>query len=54
MPTYEFICQKCEKPFTLTVSISEYEKKKFKCPKCNSTKVKQQVSAFQSITRKKS
>jgi len=41
MPTYEFVCQKCEKPFTLVVSISEYEKGGFRCPKCKSKKVKQ-------------
>ncbi|UCF91481.1 MAG: zinc ribbon domain-containing protein [Desulfobacterales bacterium] len=54
MPTYEFICEKCHKPFTLLISISEYEKKKFRCPKCKSLKVKQQVSAFQTVTSKKS
>jgi len=35
MPTYEFLCRKCEKPFELIWSLSEYEtetKKKIKCP----------------------
>ncbi|MBW1689888.1 MAG: zinc ribbon domain-containing protein [Deltaproteobacteria bacterium] len=54
MPVYEFICEKCKKPFTLTLKFSEYEKKKFKCPKCKSTKVRQQVTSFQAITSKKS
>jgi len=54
MPTYEFICEKCRKSFALTLSLSEYDKKKYKCPKCSSKKVQQQVSAFQTITSKKS
>ncbi len=54
MPTYEFKCEKCKKSFTHTLTVSEYEKKKFRCPKCKSTKVKQQISAFQTITSKKS
>ncbi len=54
MPVYEFICQKCDRDFSLVVTISEYEKKKFTCPKCKSDKVKRQISSFQTITSKKS
>lgn len=54
MPTYEFICEKCNKPFILVMKISEYEKGKFRCPKCKSTKVKQQITSFQTITSSKS
>lgn len=54
MPTYEFVCEKCQKPFTQVMKISEYEKKNFRCPKCKSKKVKQQVTAFQAVTSKKS
>ena len=54
MPIYEFICEKCKKPFTLTLTFSEYEKRKVRCPKCKSTKVRQQVTSFQAITSKKS
>ena len=54
MPTYEFLCEKCNKPFTLVQSISEYEKKNFKCPKCKGTKVKQQITTFQTKTSRKS
>ena len=54
MPIYEFICEKCKKPFTLTMTFSEYERRRFKCPKCKSTKVRQQVTSFQAITSKKS
>jgi len=54
MPFYDFLCEKCKKVFTLTMSISEYEKKKFKCPKCKSMKVKQQIVHFQTKTSRKS
>jgi len=54
MPTYEFQCEKCNKPFTLTMSISEYEKKKVYCPECKGTNVKQQITHFQTKTSKKS
>jgi putative FmdB family regulatory protein len=54
MPTYEFMCEKCKKPFTLILSITEHEKRKFKCPKCKSSEVKQRISSFQAKTSKKS
>ena len=54
MPAYDFTCEKCNKSFTLTLKLAEYEKKKYQCPKCNSKKVKQNISAFQTITSKKS
>lgn len=54
MPTYEFICEKCKKPFTLILSIAEYTKGKIKCPKCKGGKVKQQISSFQTKTSRKS
>lgn len=54
MPTYEFLCEKCKKPFTLILSITEHENGKYKCPKCNSGEVKQRISSFQTKTSKKS
>ena len=54
MPTYEFYCEKCEKSFSIVLSISEHEKKKYSCPKCKAKKLKQQVSSFQTVTSKKS
>jgi putative FmdB family regulatory protein len=54
MPTYEFFCDKCKKSYTQILSIAEYEKKKFRCPSCKSTRVKQQITAFQTVTSKKS
>lgn len=56
MPTYEFLCQKCEKPFEQIYSLEQYEretKKKIKCPKCGSTSVVRQISGFEVKTSKK-
>ncbi len=54
MPTYEFYCEKCKKTFSVVISISDYDKKKYNCPKCKGRKVKQQISPFQTVTSKKS
>lgn len=54
MPTYEFLCEKCNKPFTKMMSVSEYERKKYSCPQCKSKKVKQQITTFQTVTSRKS
>jgi len=48
VPIYEFDCLKCKNTFTLMLSLSEYEKKAkagVRCPKCQSKKVEQLVSA---------
>jgi putative FmdB family regulatory protein len=54
MPTYEYICKKCNKKFSSTMSIREHDKKKIRCPKCSSTEVAQSVQAFFATTSKKS
>ena len=55
MPTYDFYCEKCKKAFNTTLKISEYEKRKYRCPKCGGKKyLKQRITAFQTITSKKS
>jgi len=57
MPTYEFLCKKCNKVFDLTSSISEYERKKIRgvqCLRCGSSEVVQQVSTFHVNISKKS
>lgn len=54
MPTYEFVCEKCKKTFTLQLRLSEYEKRDFTCPNCKSRNVKQQITTFQTQTSKKS
>lgn len=54
MPTYDYACKKCNKKFTLVMTISQHEKRKVKCPKCSSTSVGQRVQAFFATTSKKS
>jgi putative FmdB family regulatory protein len=54
MPTYDFYCENCDKYFTITISISDYEKKEFNCPQCQGKKLKQQITSFQTVTSKKS
>ena len=41
-------------PDVIEKAISEYDKKKYRCPKCKSKKVKQQITAFRTITSRKS
>jgi putative FmdB family regulatory protein len=54
MPTYDFYCEKCKKKFSVHISIADFEKKKFACPKCKGKKIRQQITAFQTVTSKKS
>ncbi len=54
MPQYEFTCLACKKKFSLVLSISQYEKRKFKCPRCGSKKLEQRWATVYAITSKKS
>lgn len=54
MPTYEYKCEKCNGKFSLTLSISAHDKEKVTCPKCKSSKVRQQVTGFITKTSRKS
>ena len=45
MPTYEFICNKCGKPFEVFTSISG--KRKVKCPECKSGSICQVFTTVQ-------
>jgi putative FmdB family regulatory protein len=54
MPRYEFMCEKCNKPFELIMTFAEREKGDVKCPKCQGAKVVPQFSGFVAQTGKKS
>lgn len=54
MPTYEYLCRKCRKRFSLLMSMSEHDAKKIRCPKCKSTQVEQQFKSCFVVTSKKS
>ena len=46
LPRYEFLCEKCNKPFEAIMTFSEREKGEVKSPKCQGTKFAPQVSEF--------
>ena len=54
MPSYEYRCPKCNKKFTLILSIAEHDAKKAKCPKCGGKRLEQLITAFQVKTSRKS
>ncbi len=54
MPQYEYVCNKCNKTFTLIMTLAEYDKGKAACPKCKNKKVEQRVSTVFAVTSKKS
>ena len=54
MPNYEYACKACKKKFTLTLTVTEHDKKRIACPKCKSRKVEQQFGSFFTVTSKKS
>ena len=54
MPTYEFVCEKCGKEFSLIMSLKERESQKVKCSFCGAAEVTQQLSAVITKTSRKS
>ncbi len=53
MPTYEYECRKCGREFSLVMSMEDHEKKKVRCPKCESKDVKHLIeSVFVTTSRK--
>jgi putative FmdB family regulatory protein len=54
MPTYEFLCTKCQKEFTVTMTIREREEKKPACPACGSSDLEPLMSGFFAKTSRKS
>ena len=57
MPTYEYLCEKCQKEFPLIMTIREHEQvqEKVACPECKSDKVVHQIlSQFTAQTSRKS
>ena len=54
MPTYEYLCQKCQTTFTVSLSMSEHDLGQIECPHCASRDVTQRYSIFYAKTSKKS
>jgi putative FmdB family regulatory protein len=54
MSTYDYRCGKCNRKFTLVVSITEHDKRRPKCPECASARITQAISAFSAQRARKS
>ena len=54
MPIYEYVCDDCQKQFTIVLSLAEYEKNNLECPKCKSKNVHQEVTQCTVVTSHKS
>jgi putative FmdB family regulatory protein len=52
MPHYEFFCYTCNRPFSKTLTLTEYEEGKVVCPCCGSEEVEQRW--FYPVTAKQS
>ncbi len=44
MPTYDFICNTCEKRFDVFMTFAEYGKKSVQCTHCGSDKVRRRMT----------
>ena len=54
MPQYVFLCQDCNKEFTLILHMADLEKGGVVCPHCGGKRVTQQVAVFSAVTSRKS
>ena len=53
MPTYDFRCGGCRKKYTVTLSITDRDRKRIKCPKCGSSKAETIFTSFFAKTSRK-
>ncbi len=54
MPTYEYLCEACQKEFEKVITIREHDEETIVCPNCGSDRVHQMAAAFTPVTAKKS
>jgi putative FmdB family regulatory protein len=54
MPLYEYECHACGNRFTEMMSVSEYETRSARCPKCESGQTEPLIQAAYVATTKKS
>ena len=43
MPTYEYICEQCGKPFSLFLTYAEYDEAEPRCPACGTDRVRRKI-----------
>ena len=53
MPTYEYLCKKCNRKFELVERVSQHAAA-HKCPKCGSRRVEPRMAEFFAKTSRKS
>ena len=53
MPLYEYLCKKCLESFTLTMTISEHDKKRIQCPVAKALNWSRNSSPFSRRHREK-
>ncbi len=54
MPTYEYYCRRCEKPFTAEMHVAEHEADVAECPLCHrKDEVEKRLSSFTAVTSRK-
>jgi len=54
MASYEYRCLKCNKEFSVILSMKDHDAGKAKCPKCGGKKLTQLITHFMSKTSRKS
>lgn len=55
MPTYEFLCRRCEKSFIAEMHVDEHDRSVAECPVCHrKDKVEKRLSTFTPVTSHKS
>ncbi|HID96363.1 MAG TPA: zinc ribbon domain-containing protein [Candidatus Latescibacteria bacterium] len=54
MPVYDYVCAKCNKEFSVVLTIKAHDTEKVTCPECKSEKVEQLFKPFFVKTSKKS
>ena len=46
MPTYSYVCNKCNENFEVKMSMQEKETKKVSCPKCKTNDIRRNYGAI--------
>ena len=53
MPFYEYVCEECEKPFSVFLTYAEFDSASVRCPACGSLKVHRRIRAVRVTTGEK-
>lgn len=54
MPLYEFRCADCRKKFSLHLTLTDFDRKRYRCPKCKGRKLEKLISRVSVVTSRKS